>query len=59
MRIKATVLFVFVFFSSISSLFAQDDKPVRLLIMQDVVYPYKVEAYEKAQKDMNEFIKKN
>ena len=27
--------------------------------MQDVVYPYKVDAYEKAQKEMNEFITKN
>src|ERR1035437_2045993 len=60
MKLKACVLFVIVIFSSISFLYGQQDsKPTRLLIMQDVVYPYKMDAYEKAQKDMNEFISKN
>ena len=49
-----------IFFSTISFVTAQQDsKPVRVLVMQDVVYPNKADAYEKAQKDMNEFIKKN
>ena len=60
MKVKVCALFVVVLFSSLSFLFGQQDsKPKRLLIMQDVVYPYKAEAYEKAQKDMNEFIVKN
>jgi hypothetical protein len=60
MRAKLSVLFVIVLFSSVSFLFAQQDsKPARLLVMQDVVYPNKAEAYENAQKEMNEFISKN
>ena len=58
--VKSLLLMVVIFFSMYTAINAQQDsKPVRLLVMQDVVYPYKVEAYEKAQKDMNEFIKKN
>jgi len=60
MKVKVSVLFVILLFSSLSFLFGQQDsKPTRLLIMQDVVYPYKAAAYEQAQKDMNEFITKN
>ena len=60
MKAKICVLFAILLLSSLSFLFAQQDsKPTRLLIMQDVVYPYKVDAYEKAQKEMNEFITKN
>jgi hypothetical protein len=60
MKVKASVLFVIVVFSSLSFLYGQQEsKPTRLLIMQDVVYPYKADAYEKAQKEMNEFITKN
>jgi len=36
-----------------------DKKPTRLMIMQDVVYPYKSADYESAQKALNEFFKKN
>ena len=60
MKVKISVLFAVLLFSSLSSLFGQQDsKPTRLLIMQDVVYPYKVAEYEKAQKEMNDFIVKN
>jgi len=60
MKVKVCALFVVVLFSSLSFIYGQQDsKPKRLLIMQDVVYPYKAAAYEKAQKDMNEFIVKN
>lgn len=60
MKVKICALFVIVLFSSLSFLYGQQEsKPTRLLIMQDVVYPYKAEAYEQAQKDMNEFITKN
>lgn len=31
----------------------------RILVMQDVVYPYKAEQYEKAQKEMNNWLVKN
>jgi hypothetical protein len=37
----------------------ESKKPVRLLIMEDVVYPYKLAEYENAQKAINEFFKKN
>lgn len=58
--VKSWLLIVIVIFSTFSFLVAQQEtKPVRLLVMQDVVYPNKVDAYEKAQKEMNEFIKKN
>ena len=60
MKIKINVLFVMILFSSLSFLFGQQEsKPTRLLIMQDVVYPNKADAYEKAQKNMNDFISKN
>src|ERR1017187_8264729 len=60
MKVKVCALFAIVLLSSLSFLYGQQEsKPTRLLIMQDVVYPYKAEAYEKAQKDMNEFIVKN
>jgi hypothetical protein len=58
--LKSFVLAIVLFISTFSFISAQQDsKPVRLLVMQDVVYPNKVEAYEKAQKEMNEFIKQN
>jgi len=58
--VRYLLLIVIIFLSMINVINAQQDSnPVRLLVMQDVVYPNKVEAYEKAQKDMNEFIKNN
>ena len=58
--VKSQLLLVVILLSAFSFLFAQQDqKPVRLLVMQDVVYPNKADAYEKAQKEMNEFIKQN
>lgn len=47
--------FVLVLFIIAASTFAQ----TRIMVMQDVVYPYKTEQYEKAQKDMNEWLTKN
>ncbi len=37
----------------------QTQKPTRLLVMQDVVFPYKAMEYENAQKALNDFFKKN
>ncbi|MDR3609275.1 MAG: hypothetical protein P4L27_01770 [Ignavibacteriaceae bacterium] len=60
MKTNARILIVMLLFTSISFLYGQQPaKTTRLLVMQDVVYPYKVDAYEKAQKDMNDFIAKN
>lgn len=61
MKYKLIVSTVFlVLIISFVTNFAQDaSKPVRLMVMQDVVHPYKVAEYEKAQKEMNEFITKN
>jgi hypothetical protein len=60
MKIKMWILFVVVFFSSIPSLYSQDNKtPVRIVVMTDVVYPNKADQYEKAQKDMNVFLANN
>ena len=60
MKTSARILIVMLLFVSISFLYGQQpSKTTRILVMQDVVYPYKVDAYEKAQKDMNEFITKN
>jgi hypothetical protein len=60
MKIKMWILFVVVFFSSIPSLYSQDNKtPVRILVMTDVVIPSKADQYEKAQKDMNVFLANN
>jgi hypothetical protein len=59
MKTKVCVLFVIKLFSSLSFLHGQQSsKPTRFMVMQDVVYPYKVDAYEKAQKEMNGFITK-
>lgn len=51
MKIYAFVLLLLISFS----VFAQE----KLMVMQDVVYPYKSEQYEQAQKDMNQWIIKN
>ena len=60
MKYKSLILFATLLFSSLSSLLAQDDnKPTRILVLTDVVYPYKADQYEKAQKDMNVFLAKN
>lgn len=59
MRIHAKLLLILLLLSSLALLYGQETKTTRLMIMQDVVYPYKMDAYEKAQKDMNEFISKN
>ncbi|MDR3666399.1 MAG: hypothetical protein P4L35_06125, partial [Ignavibacteriaceae bacterium] len=54
------ILFVVVFFSSIPSLFSQENKtPVRIIVMTDVVIPNKADQYEQAQKDMNVFLTNN
>ena len=50
----------FLFLITTFNLFPQESaKPTRLLVMQDVVYPYKFMEYESAQKAINEFFKKN
>lgn len=60
MKIKLWILFVVVFFSSIPSLFSQENKtPVRIVVMTDVVIPNKADQYEQAQKDMNVFLTNN
>lgn len=53
MSYKTLAMLLFLLFSF--SVFSQ----TRILVMQDVVYPYKADQYEKAQKDMNEWIQKN
>jgi hypothetical protein len=60
MKIKSWILFVVVLFSSISSLYSQDNKtPDRILVLTDEVIPSKADQYEKAQKDMNVFLANN
>lgn len=60
MKIKMWILFVVLFFSSLPSLYSQDNKsPVRIMVLTDVVIPAKADQYEKAQKDMNVFITQN
>jgi hypothetical protein len=59
MRIQAKLLLFLLLLSPLALLYGQETKTTRLMVMQDVVYPYKMDAYEKAQKDMNEFVSKN
>jgi hypothetical protein len=58
MKIKMWILFVVVFFSSLPSLYSQQENksPVRIMVLTDVVIPNKADQYEQAQKDMNVFI---
>lgn len=54
------ILILFLFTSIFAPIFSQSSsKKLRLLVMEDIVLPSKMMEYEKAQKDMNEFLKKN
>ena len=61
MQHKYKFLFIclLILFSNINLFSQENKKPTRLLVMQDVVYPYKAMEYENAQKGINEFFKKN
>jgi antibiotic biosynthesis monooxygenase (ABM) superfamily enzyme len=61
MKIKIWILFVVLFFSSLPSLYSQQDNkpPVRIMVLTDVVIPNKADQYEQAQKDMNVFLANN
>lgn len=53
-------LFLFLSLVFTITAFGQEtQKPTRLLVMQDIVFPYKSADYEKVQKSTNEFLKKN
>ncbi len=56
---KSFITLAILILSFTTSIAQNNSKPVRILVMDDVVSPSKVMEYEKAQKAMNEFIVKN
>jgi len=58
-KYKFFVICFLLLFSGIILFSQENKKPNRLLVWEDVVFPYKAAEYETAQKAMNEFFKKN
>ena len=58
-KIKFLFISFLILFTSVNLFSQENKKPTRLLVLQDVVFPYKVMEYENAQKGINEFFKKN
>lgn len=56
---RSFIVLLILAFSFTASIAQNNKKPVRILVLDDIVSPSKVMEYEKAQKAMNEFIVKN
>jgi len=58
-KYKSLFILFLILFTSVNLFSQENKKPTRLLVMEDVVFPYKMMEYENAQKGINEFFKKN